>query len=66
MDNKNDHDLNKIGIDKSTGYLATNVRFNLIYNDNQSPMYAAGSCQFTPSFFHKIRVRMEDIKYNIE
>lgn len=62
----NENSLNKVGYCKKTGYPQTNVRFALMYNDNQSPYYAAGSCQFTPSFFHKIKMRMSDPKYNIE
>ena len=31
-----------------------------------SPFLAAGSCTHYPSFMHKIKVRTDDIKYNIE
>jgi len=45
---------------------ASNIRFSLIYNDIMSPIYAAGSCTQFPSFIHKVRVRTDDVKYNIE
>lgn len=57
--------LNRIGID-FYGMPASNKRFSLLYNDIQSPLYAAGSCTQYPSFLHKIRVRSTDLKYNIE
>lgn len=31
-----------------------------------SPILAAGACTHYPSFFHKIKVRTDDVKYNIE
>ncbi len=31
-----------------------------------SPILAAGSCTHYPSFMHKIKVRTDDVKYNIE
>ena len=42
------------------------MKFSLHYNDLFSPILAAGSCTQYPSFVHKIRVRTNDIKYNIE
>jgi tellurite resistance-related uncharacterized protein len=44
----------------------SNVRFSLYQNDIMSPILAAGSCTHYPSFMHKIRVRTDDVKYNIE
>ena len=44
----------------------SNVRFSLLQNDIMSPFLAAGSCTHYPSFMHKIKVRTDDIKYNIE
>ena len=44
----------------------SNIRFSLLQNDIMSPYLAAGSCTHYPSFMHKIKVRTDDIKYNIE
>ena len=44
----------------------SNIRFSLLQNDIMSPYLAAGSCTHYPSFMHKIKIRTEDIKYNIE
>ena len=44
----------------------SNVRFSLLQNDIASAYLAAGSCTHYPSFMHKIKVRTDDIKYNIE
>ena len=44
----------------------SNVRFSLLQNDIMSPVLSAGSCTHYPSFMHKIKVRTDDIKYNIE
>lgn len=44
----------------------SNVRFSLYQNDIMSPILAAGSCTHYPSFMHKVKVRTDDIKYNIE
>ena len=57
--------LNKIKID-STGVPYSNIRFSLLHNDHASAVNAVGSCTQYPSFFHKIRVRTDDVKYNIE
>lgn len=37
-----------------------------MHNDLQSPVYAVGSCSQYPSFFHKIKFRTDDVKWNIE
>lgn len=55
----------KLGID-GTGIPASDVKFSLHYNDLFSPILAAGSCTQYPSFMHKVRVRTQDLKYNIE
>jgi len=57
IENKTVGETGRVGIDIKTGYCASNIRFSLMYNDIQSPLYAAGSCTFYPSFFHKIRMR---------
>lgn len=44
----------------------SNIRFSLYQNDIMSPILAAGSCTHYPSFMHKIKVRTDDVKYNIE
>jgi len=44
----------------------SNMRFSMYRNDIMSPILAAGSCTHYPSFFHKIKVRTDDVKYNIE
>ena len=44
----------------------SNIRFSLYQNDIASPILAAGSCTHYPSFMHKLKIRTEDIKYNIE
>lgn len=55
----------KLGID-AKGVPASDVKFSLHYNDLFSPIFAAGSCTQYPSFVHKLRIRTNDIKYNIE
>lgn len=55
----------KVGID-ATGCPSSDVKFSLHYNDLFSPILAAGSCTLFPSFVHKLKVRTNDIKYNIE
>ena len=57
--------LNNLTFTK-TAIPISNVRFSLYQNDIMSPILAAGSCTHYPSFMHKIRVRTDDIKYNIE
>ena len=44
----------------------SNIRFSLYQNDIMSPILAAGSCTHYPSFMHKIKIRTDDVKYNIE
>lgn len=66
IDPKDEGQINHVGLDHRTGLPASNVRFSLLYNDIHSCFYSAGSCGFYPSFFHKLRVRTQDIKYNIE
>jgi hypothetical protein len=44
----------------------SNMRFSLYPNDISSPILAVGSCTHYPSFMHKVKVRSDDIKYNIE
>jgi len=58
--------LDNIGIDEASRMPAANIRFGLQHNDIASPILAAGSCTQFPSFMHKIRIRTDDIKYNIE
>ncbi len=36
--------LSRLGIDETTGIPSSNMNFSLLYNDIQSPIYAAGSC----------------------
>lgn len=71
------NDLKKMIGHEETGVLSSltfnnesipisNIRFSLYQNDIASPILAAGSCTHYPSFMHKIKVRTEDIKYNIE
>ena len=48
------------------GIPISNIRFSLYQNDIMSPILAAGSCTHYPSFMHKIKVRGDDLKYNIE
>jgi hypothetical protein len=55
----------KLGIDPQ-GIPASDLKFSLHYNDLFSPILAAGSCTQYPSFVHKIKVRTNDAKYNIE
>lgn len=57
--------VSRVGLDFQ-GEPACNKRFSLIYNDVQSPIYAAGSCTGYPSFMHKMRIRTQDVKFNIE
>lgn len=55
-----------MGVDASTGYPACNLRFSLQWSDIQSSVYAAGSCTQFPSFIHSVRLRTDDVKYNVE
>lgn len=48
------------------GIPISNIRFSMYQNDIMSPILAAGNCTHYPSFMHKMRVRTDDIKYNIE
>lgn len=48
------------------GIPTANMRFSLHPNDLSGPILAAGSGNDYPSFFHKFRVRTQDIKYNVE
>jgi hypothetical protein len=65
IDKKESSTVSHVGFDKN-GIPASNIRFSLLYNDINSPLLAAGSCTYFPSFLHKIRVRTDDVKYNIE
>ena len=65
MEIKNKSVVNKVGLDQFN-VPASNIRFSLLYNDIQSPLLAAGSCTGFPSFLHKVRLRTNDVKYNIE
>ena len=65
IDVKESNHVNFVGLDKD-GIPASNVRFSLLYNDIASPLLAAGSCTGFPSFLHKMRLRTNDAKYNIE
>lgn len=55
----------QIGID-SQGIPGADIRFSLHYNDLFSPILAAGSACTFNSFLHKVKIRTQDIKYNIE
>lgn len=66
IEQKEGGNLNRVGIDAQTKLPASNIRFSLLYNDIMSSLYAAGSCTHFPSFMHKLRVRSDDVKYNIE
>jgi len=65
FDQSEDGSMQRLGMSRG-GIPAANIRFSLQHNDHHSTVYAAGSaCEF-PSFFHKLRVRTDDVKYNIE
>jgi hypothetical protein len=66
IENKEDGSLNRISIGYNDDIPGSNLRFSLLHNDIMSPMYAAGSCTYYPSFIQKLRVRCDDVKYNIE
>jgi hypothetical protein len=55
----------KVAID-SKGLPSSDTKFSLHYNDIHSPIFAAGSCTSYPSFMQKVKVRTNDVKYNIE
>jgi len=55
----------KLGV-ASDGIPAANIRFSLYWNDIQSPMLACGSATYFPSFLQKVRLRVPNIKYNVE
>lgn len=55
----------QVGID-AFGIPSSDIRFSLHYNDIHSPILAAGSCTLYPSFVHKLKIRTNDVKYNIE
>ena len=65
IDVKESSTVNHIGID-TEGVPISNIRFSLLSNDIASPILAAGSCTGYPSFLHKMRIRTNDVKYNIE
>lgn len=65
VENSDEGTLNKVKIDKN-GVPISNMRYSLLHNDHSPSILAVGSCTQYPSFFHKIRVRTDDIKYNIE
>lgn len=66
FEQKEDGSLSRLGIDRSSGIPTSNLRFSLLHNDLQSCIYAAGSATQYPSFIHKLRIRCDDVKYNIE
>ena len=57
--------VNRIAVDES-GLPYCNMRFSLLHNDHASSIFGVGSATSYPSFFHKLKVRTDDIKYNIE
>ena len=57
--------VNRIAVDES-GLPYSNMRFSLLHNDHASSIFGVGSAASYPSFFHKLKVRTDDIKYNIE
>lgn len=65
IEQKENSTVNRVGVDNS-GVPASNIRFSLLYNDLQSPLLAAGSCTGFPSFLHRVRIRTNEAKYNIE
>ncbi len=65
IDSNEKSNVNCVNFD-NYGIPASNIRFSLYYNTINSPLLAAGSCTNFPSFLHKIRIRNEDVKYNIE
>jgi hypothetical protein len=66
IENKEIGSLSRVGIDTNTKIPAANIRFSLFYNDIMSSLYAAGSCTWLPSFMHKVRIRTDDVKFNVE
>lgn len=66
FEQKEDGSLSRLGVDRNSGIPSSNLRFSLYHNDIASPIYAAGSCNQFPSFIHKIKIRCDDVKYNIE
>ena len=65
IDNGEDGSLTKLKID-SKGVPYCNMRFGLLHNDHACSVNAVGSCTQYPSFFHKVKIRTDDVKYNIE
>ena len=65
VQNADDGTLNKIKIDEK-GIPYSNMRFSLLHNDHSSSVNAVGSATQYPSFFHRLRVRTDDVKYNTE
>lgn len=55
----------QIGFDRE-GLPSSDIKFSLHYNDIHSPIFSVGSCTSFPSFFHKTKIRTQDVKYNIE
>lgn len=64
-DSENGEPPLKLGIDDS-GIPGCDIKFSLHYNDLFSPILAAGSCATYNSFLHKVKLRYQDSKYNIE
>jgi len=58
-------DITRVNTDHK-GVCSSNFKFSLLQNDSQSSLYAAGSCTSFPSFFHKYKIRTDDVKFNIE
>lgn len=65
IENGESGSLDCIKVD-SKGLPYSNMRFSLLPNDHASPINAVGSATQYPSFFHKLRVRTDDVKYNME
>ena len=63
--NSEEGQVNKIAIDES-GLPYSNMRFSLLHNDHASSIFGVGSATSFPSFFHKLKVRTDDVKYNVE
>lgn len=64
---KKDHgSLLKLRIDDNNKMLKPTTKFSMVQNDISPPLLAAGDCTEYQSFFHKYRVRVDDVKFNIE
>jgi len=66
INNKDAGALQRIALDFTNGMPSSNIRFSLLHNDTASCLYAAGSTTQFPSFFHKVKVRPDDVRFNVE